>query len=58
VLKRHDGLDSPDLQPVAHPPVRNVRRIDKEFIGAAPGLDSSSENAVKVALPILGDSAN
>jgi hypothetical protein len=58
VLKRHDGLDSPDLQPVAHPPVRNVRRIDKEFIGAAPGLDSSSENAVKVALPILGDSPN
>src|SRR5688500_5898846 len=39
VLKRHDGPDAPDLVPLANPPVRDVRKIDKEFIGAAPGLD-------------------
>ncbi len=57
VLKRHDGPDSPDLRPVAHPPVRNVRRIDKEFIGSAPGLDDGQDQSVKVQLPILGESA-
>ena len=57
VLKRHDGPDSPDLRPVAHPPVRDVRRIDKEFIGAAPGLDDGQDRSVKVQLPILGESA-
>ena len=55
VLRRHDGPDSPDLVPQAHPPVRNVRRIDKEHIGAAPGLDDGADRAVKLQLPILGD---
>jgi hypothetical protein len=55
VLRRHDGPDSPDLVAVAAPPVRNVRRIDKEFIGAAPGLDDGRDSSVKVQLPILGD---
>jgi cyclic dehypoxanthinyl futalosine synthase len=50
VLKRHDGPDSPDLRAVQNPPVRNVRRVGKEFIGSAPGLES-----VKMQLPILGD---
>jgi cyclic dehypoxanthinyl futalosine synthase len=54
VLKRHDGPNAPDLRPVAHPPVRNVRRIDKEFIGSAPGLDDGEDKSVKVQLPILG----
>jgi hypothetical protein len=55
VLRRHDGPDSPDLVPVEHPPVRNVRKIDKQFIGAAPGLDDGSDQSTKVQLPILGD---
>ncbi|MEO6437033.1 MAG: radical SAM protein [Tepidisphaeraceae bacterium] len=55
VLKRHDGPDSPDHQPAAHPPVRNVRRIDKQFVGAAPGLDDGADASVKLQLPILGD---
>jgi cyclic dehypoxanthinyl futalosine synthase len=55
VLKRHDGPDSPDLVPQAAPPVRNIRRIDKEFIGAAPGLDDGRDVSVKVQLPILGE---
>jgi cyclic dehypoxanthinyl futalosine synthase len=55
VLKRHDGPDSPDLRPVADPPVRNVRKIDKEFIGVAPGLDDGADRSVKVQLPLLGD---
>jgi cyclic dehypoxanthinyl futalosine synthase len=55
VLKRHDGLDSPDLRPVEHPPVRNVRKIDKQFIGAAPGLDDGADRSVSVQLPILGE---
>jgi cyclic dehypoxanthinyl futalosine synthase len=54
VLKRHDGPDSPDLRPLADPPVRNVRKIDKQFIGAAPGLDDGSDRSVNVQLPILG----
>jgi 2-iminoacetate synthase ThiH len=57
VLKRHDGPDAPDLRPVAHPPVRNVRRIDQEFIGAAPGLDDGQDRSVSVQLPILGEPA-
>jgi cyclic dehypoxanthinyl futalosine synthase len=57
VLRRHDSFDAPDLKPVAHPPVRNVRRIDKEYVGAAPGLDSEFEQSVKVQLPILGGSS-
>jgi cyclic dehypoxanthinyl futalosine synthase len=55
VLKRHDGPDSPDLVPQVAPPVRNIRRIDKEFIGAAPGLDDGRDVSVKVQLPILGE---
>ena len=57
VLKRHDGADSPDLRPVEHPPVRNVRKIDKQFIGAAPGLDDGRDQSVKVQLPILGSAS-
>jgi cyclic dehypoxanthinyl futalosine synthase len=55
VLHRHDGPDSPDLRPNSNPPVRNVRKIDKEFIGAAPGLDDEKDKSVKMQLPILGD---
>src|SRR3954453_7393105 len=33
LLRRHDGPDSPDLRPLAHPPVRSVRKVDKEYIG-------------------------
>ncbi|HEV2293767.1 MAG TPA: radical SAM protein [Tepidisphaeraceae bacterium] len=58
VLKRHDGPEAPDLMPLAAPPVRNVRRIDKQFIGAAPGLDDSRDGSVKVQLPILGNSGS
>ena len=51
---RHDGDDSTDLVPVADPPVRKVKQIDKQFIGAAPGLDGA-DSSVKLQLPILGD---
>ena len=54
VLRRHDGPDSPDLRPLPNPPVRNVRKIDKDYIGAAPGLDDGQDRSVKVQLPILG----
>jgi 2-iminoacetate synthase ThiH len=53
VLKRHDGPDAPDLRPRINPPVRNVRQIDKQFVGAAPGLDDGADVSVKVQLPIL-----
>jgi cyclic dehypoxanthinyl futalosine synthase len=53
ILRRHDGSDSPDLRPLANPPVRNVRKIDKQFIGAAPGLDDGQDRSVRVQLPIL-----
>jgi cyclic dehypoxanthinyl futalosine synthase len=53
VLKRHDGVDSPDLRADAHPPMREVKQIDKQFIGAAPGLDDGADASVKVQLPIL-----
>jgi cyclic dehypoxanthinyl futalosine synthase len=55
VLKRHDGPDAPDLITLPDPPVRKVRQIDKQFIGAAPGLDDGSDRSVKMQLPILGD---
>jgi hypothetical protein len=55
VLNRHDGPDSPDLAPVSDPPVRHVKRIDKEFIGAAPGLDDGADRSTKLQLPILGE---
>jgi cyclic dehypoxanthinyl futalosine synthase len=53
ILRRHDGPDSPDLRPLENPPMRNVRKIDKEYIGAAPGLDDGQDRSVKVQLPIL-----
>ncbi|HYO11361.1 MAG TPA: radical SAM protein [Tepidisphaeraceae bacterium] len=56
VIKRHDGPDAPDLLPVPNPPVRSVRKIDKDFIGVAPGLDDGQDQSVKVQLPILGES--
>jgi hypothetical protein len=55
VLKRHDGANSPDLAPSAHPPVRHVKQVDQKFIGSAPGLDDGQDRSVKVQLPILGD---
>ena len=55
VLKRHDGADSPDLVPDPNAQVRHVKKIDKEFIGAAPGLDDGADRSVKLQLPILGD---
>src|SRR5207302_7478481 len=55
VLKRHDGPDAPDLQPLPNPPVRDVKQIDKQFIGAAPGIDDGADRSVKVQLPLLGD---
>jgi cyclic dehypoxanthinyl futalosine synthase len=55
VRRRHDSPESPDLLPLPQPPVRNVRKIDKEHIGAAPGLDDGADRAAAVQLPILGD---
>jgi cyclic dehypoxanthinyl futalosine synthase len=55
VLRRHDGPGSPDLVPLPQPPVRNVRKLDKEHIGAAPGLDDGADRSRAVQLPILGD---
>jgi cyclic dehypoxanthinyl futalosine synthase len=55
VLQRHDGPDSPDLRPRPNPPVRDVKRIDKDYIGAVPGLDDGVEASVRRQLPILGD---
>ncbi len=55
VLHRHDGPDSPDLRPAEAPPMRQVRKIDNQFIGSVPGLDDGADRSVKVQLPILGD---
>jgi cyclic dehypoxanthinyl futalosine synthase len=55
VLRRYDGPDSPDLQPVPAPPIRDVKKIDKQFIGAAPGLDDGADRSVKLQLPLLGE---
>ena len=52
-LSRHP--DAPDLVPVSDPALRNVRKIDKQYVGAAPGLDDGADSSVKVQLPILGD---
>jgi cyclic dehypoxanthinyl futalosine synthase len=54
ILHRHDDPDSPDLRPLEHPPIRNVHKIDKQFIGAAPGLDDGADDSHRVQLPILG----
>lgn len=65
VLRRHDGPDAPDLQPLPNPPTRNVRTIDKHFVGAAPGVepmpatsgpDDGADRSVGVQLPLLGES--
>ncbi|HSI34378.1 MAG: radical SAM protein [Phycisphaerae bacterium] len=55
VLKRHDGADSPDLRPLPNPPMRDVKQIDKEFIGAAPGIDDGADRSVRVQLPLLSE---
>src|SRR5439155_23593419 len=52
VLKRHDDANAPDRIPDAHARTRNVRKIDKQFIGAAPGLDDGRDRSVNVQLPI------
>jgi cyclic dehypoxanthinyl futalosine synthase len=54
ILKRHDGPDSPDLRPLAGPPVRQVRKIDAEYIGSAPGIEPTADQ-LKLQLPILSD---
>jgi len=55
VLRYHDGPDSPDLRSLEAPPVRSVRKIDNQYIGAAPGLDDGADQSVKLQLPILGE---
>ena len=64
VLRRHDGPDAPDRRPRPNPPVRDVARVDPQFVGAAPGLDAAglgrhandgADVSVRVQLPILGD---
>ena len=65
-LKRHDDADSPDLMPDPNPPMRDVKVIDKTFIGRAPGMEpilaklhngrgDDADRSTSVALPILGD---
>jgi len=54
VLKRHDGANSPDLLPDPHPPLRSVRKLDRQFIGSAPGLDDGQDRSVRIQLPLLG----
>ena len=62
VLKRHDGPDSPDLVPDPAPPLRDVKRIDKEFIGRAPGIepvfsfpDDGRDDSRRLQLNVLGE---
>ncbi len=57
VLKRWDTPDAPDLLPPVNAPVRNVKKIDKKFIGAAPGLDDGADRSVTLQLPILSGDA-
>jgi cyclic dehypoxanthinyl futalosine synthase len=57
VLRRHAGGDAPDLRPQTNAPLRQVRKIDDRFIGAAPGLDDGADQSVSVQLPILGERA-
>jgi cyclic dehypoxanthinyl futalosine synthase len=55
ILKRHDGSDSPDLRPDPHPRIRQIKKIDNQFIGLAPGLDDGADRSVSLQLPILGE---
>jgi cyclic dehypoxanthinyl futalosine synthase len=55
ILRRHDTPASPDLRPLESPPMRDVRQIDKQFIGPAPGLDDARDASLNLQLPILGD---
>ncbi len=50
ILRRHDGPDSPDLTPLAQPPLRNVKKLDDQSIGQAPGLSDR-----EIGLPVLGE---
>jgi cyclic dehypoxanthinyl futalosine synthase len=54
VLRRHEGAGSPDLRKREDPPVRHVTQIDRQFIGAAPGIDDGNDRNPKIQLPILG----
>lgn len=51
VLRRQEGADSPDLVPNEHPRVRNVKRIDKEFIGTVPDLQEATDVFVDMQTP-------
>src|SRR4051812_20242347 len=55
VLRRHDTGGAPDLRPLAEPPVRNVRKVEKDHVGPAPGLDDGADRGAALQLPILGD---
>ncbi len=55
VLHRHDGPTSPDLRPLPHPPLRHVQQLDKQYIGAAPGLDDGQDRNPSIQLPLLGE---
>jgi cyclic dehypoxanthinyl futalosine synthase len=55
VLRRHDGPDAPDLVPRPNPPMRNVKKLDKDYVGVVPGLDDGAEASLRRQLPILGD---
>lgn len=62
VLNRHDDTPAaPDRRPVEKPPVRDVKRIDKDYVGAAPGVDpighadDGADRSVGLQLPLLGD---
>ena len=55
ILRRHDGPNAPNLRPLDHPPVRQVKKVDKQFIGAAPRPGRwPGPQRVKVQLPLLG----
>ena len=51
VIRRHDGATSPDFVAPEQPSTRNVRKLDNQTIGAAPGLER------EISLPVLGEDA-
>ena len=57
VVKRHDGPDAPDLIPDPNPRLREVKQIDKTFIGRAPGMEPilASTEAKRLQLNVLGE---